>query len=265
MDDSAIQKFLTPHRKTYYFILLILKGASIHHVDLKRIKINAGQIIFVLPHQIHAIADTMSRIEYFKVVFDATWLANMPMQHAFLINPLEQQLIKPDTAGTKRIKQLFQALLALRQFQEAEASLVASYLHTLLAELDHAYFAGSAVSVRRSPQLSHFIRFKTITETEYMNQPDIKYIAQQLGITTNTLYNLVKHQTGKSPKQYLTDRLILEAQRKLYYDEVSVKELAFTLGFNDPDYFSRLFKKSTGQTISQYIQTISKKQNTRWD
>jgi len=47
-------------------------------------------------------------------------------------------------------------------------------------------------------------------------------------------------------------RLILEAQRKLQYSTLSVKELAYELGFNDPGYFSRLFKKNTGKSVSRY-------------
>ena len=66
--------------------------------------------------------------------------------------------------------------------------------------------------------------------------------------------------SGLSPKKYLIERLILEAQRILFYERPSVKELAYELGFADPDYFSRLFKKHTGKSISRfvgYIQDLS--------
>ena len=46
---------------------------------------------------------------------------------------------------------------------------------------------------------------------------------------------------------------MIEAQRKLRYSNLSVKELAYELGFNDPDYFSRLFKKSTGKSVSDFL------------
>jgi len=47
--------------------------------------------------------------------------------------------------------------------------------------------------------------------------------------------------------------LITEAQRKLRYSNTSIKELAYELGFNDPDCFSRLFKKSTGKSASEFL------------
>ena len=59
-----------------------------------------------------------------------------------------------------------------------------------------------------------------------------------------------------SPKEFVTNRLILEAQRRLFYSETSVKELAYELGFNDPDYFSKLFKKTTGKSVKQFVESI---------
>jgi len=56
-------------------------------------------------------------------------------------------------------------------------------------------------------------------------------------------------------------RLILETQRILFYEKSTVKELAYELGFADPNYFSRLFKKQTGKSISEfliYIQDLSR-------
>ncbi len=51
---------------------------------------------------------------------------------------------------------------------------------------------------------------------------------------------------------------MLEAKRRLYYSEdPSIKELAYELGFNDPEYFSRLFKKETGKTIATFVQDLS--------
>lgn len=78
-------------------------------------------------------------------------------------------------------------------------------------------------------------------------------IADELAMTPNTLYGLVKEISGLSPKEWMTTRLMQEAQRKLRYASPSVKELAYELGFNDPAYFPRLFKKKTGKNISDFL------------
>ncbi|MBS1661468.1 MAG: AraC family transcriptional regulator, partial [Bacteroidetes bacterium] len=72
------------------------------------------------------------------------------------------------------------------------------------------------------------------------------------------LYQIVKHHSGLSPKEFITNRLMVEARRRMCYGErSSVKQLAFELGFNDPDYFSRLFKKHTGQTVAGFLKDLS--------
>src|SRR6185436_20406823 len=103
--------------------------------------------------------------------------------------------------------------------------------------------------------LSKFIEFKLMVETHLTEQPSVNAIAEKLALTTNSLYRIVKEYSGISPKDFFTNRLMIEAQRKLNYSTLSVKELAYELGFNDPDYFSRLFKKTTGKSVSEVLET----------
>ena len=107
-------------------------------------------------------------------------------------------------------------------------------------------------------KLSAFIRFKLLIENNLTEHPSIIEIAEELALNPNSLYNMVKQYSGLSPKEFITNRLILEAKRRLYYNkQSSIKELAYELGFNDPEYFSRLFKKVTGQTIGVFVQDLS--------
>ena len=118
----------------------------------------------------------------------------------------------------------------------------------------------AALKLFSSNKLSKYIQFKLFIETEFKKQPSVNSIAEKLILSENQLYSIVKEFSGLSPKEYLIQRLMLEAQRILFYEKSTVKELAYELGFADPDYFSRLFKKQTGKSISQfviYIQDLS--------
>jgi AraC family transcriptional regulator, transcriptional activator of pobA len=139
-----------------------------------------------------------------------------------------------------------------------DPDLILAHLNSLLTEINTAYF-----SVGKNPadeKLSKYIDFKIFVENNLTDHPTVQAIAEELALNTNSLYQIVKHYSGLSPKEFMINRLILEARRRLYYGESSsVKELAFELGFNDPDYFSRLFKKVTGTTIAGFFQDLSGK------
>ena len=93
-----------------------------------------------------------------------------------------------------------------------------------------------------------------MVETHLTEQLSVNTIADKLALTTNSLYRIVKEYSGVSPKDFFTNRLMIEAKRKLLYSPRSVKELAYELGFNDPDYFSRFFKKCTGKSVSEFLE-----------
>jgi AraC-like DNA-binding protein len=127
-------------------------------------------------------------------------------------------------------------------------------LNSLLVELNSAYFKNKETTNILNNNLSKFIEFKLAVETHLTEQPSINTIAAKLDLTTNSLYRIVKEYSGVSPKDFFTNRLMVEAQRKLYHSTLSVKEIAYELGFNDPDYFSRVFKKCTGKSISEFLE-----------
>ena len=76
--------------------------------------------------------------------------------------------------------------------------------------------------------------------------------AERLFVSPKSLAKRLNALGHKTPKEILRDRIVLEAQRDLRYSDKSVKEIAFDLGFDDPAYFTRYFKKATGQSPLNY-------------
>jgi len=250
------QKLLQPRRLTSYFIVLIDSGSITYKLDLQDITIADGDLLFAMPNQIFVPPAKTDNLKYFKVLFDENTLALLPQRFSFLINPLNSQTITLDNAARERVKKVFEILdqILHTEKQLTDSEIIIAYLNLLLSELNSAYFKNEPIDLVNS-NLSKFVEFKLIVETNLTEQPSINTIAERLALTTNSLYRLVKEYSGTSPKDFFTNRLMIEAQRKLRYSNLSVKELAYELGFNDPDYFSRLFKKSTGKSVSEFLQS----------
>lgn len=77
-------------------------------------------------------------------------------------------------------------------------------------------------------------------------------LAESLGVGRDRLYELFKSYTGMTPLRYFTHLKVNEAKVLLSVPGTAVKEVAFSLGFDDPYYFSRLFKKNTGVAPSDW-------------
>ena len=248
------QKQLQPRRLTSYFIVLIDSGSITYKLDLQDITISEGGLLFAMPNQIFVPPVKTDDLKYFKVLFDENTLALLPQRFSFLVNPLNSQTITLDNAARERVRKVFEILnqILYTDKQLTDSEIILAYLNLLLSELNSAYFKNEPVTILNT-NLSKFVEFKLMVETQLTEQPSINTIAEKLALTTNSLYRLVKEYSGTSPKDFVTNRLMIEAQRKLRYSNLSVKELAYELGFNDPDYFSRLFKKSTGKSVSDFL------------
>lgn len=256
LPNEIYQRLLKPHRKPHYFFVFITKGQSTHSVDLHETTIEAGQLLFVLPHQIHLLPTKKNDIEYFKLIFDKTCLSLLPKPFLFLINPLNNQVLTFENGARQRVKTIFEVLSQLLQTKNSNTDLILANLNTLLTEFNQSYFKNTKENISTKNSISKFIKFRLIIETELTEQNSVQSIADKLAITSNSLYYIVKNYSGLSPKEFITNRLVLEAQRKLYYSETSVKELAYELGFTDPDYFSKLFKKNTGKSITEFVGSV---------
>lgn len=252
------QKLLQPRRLTSYFIVLIDSGSITYKLDLQDITISDGDLLFAMPNQIFVPPPKADDLKYFKVLFDENTLALLPQRFSFLVNPLNSQTITLESAARERIRKVFEILnqILSTDSELTDSEIVLAYLNLLLSELNSAYFKTKEPINILNTNLTKFIEFKLMVEIHLTKQPSINAIADKLALTTNSLYRLVKEYSGTSPKEFFTNRLMIEAQRKLRYSDLSVKELAYELGFNDPDYFSRLFKKSTGKSVTQFVESI---------
>lgn len=250
------QKRLQPRRLTSYFIVLIDSGSITYNLDLQDITLTDGQLLFATPNQVFIPPAKTADLKYFKILFDENTLALLPQSFSFLVNPLNSQIITFDLATRKRVKKVFEILNQILHIDDhpTDTEIVLAYLNSLLTDLNSAYFKNTEPVTIINSNLSKFIEFKLMVETHLTEQPSVNTLAEKLSLTTNSLYRIVKEYSGVSPKDFFTNRLIIEAQRKLQFSSLSVKELAYELGFNDPDYFSRFFKKCTGKSVSEFLE-----------
>jgi AraC-like DNA-binding protein len=258
LHKSVYEKFQIPHKSDRYFFVYNEHNPAKHSLDLLEINLSGGELLFVVPNQIHTSPPLKKGLKFHSLSFESNCLSLLPRQFSFLTNPFNKQTISFDDESRLRVKNLFETLrqLLFSNSTRNNTEIILAHLNTLLTELNNAYFKNTSLEIFAGNKLSKYIQFKLFIETEFKKQPSVNSIAGKLNLSENQLYSIVKEFSGLSPKKYLIQRLMLEAQRILFYERHSVKELAYELGFADPDYFSRLFKQHRGKSISRFVSYI---------
>ena len=105
------------------------------------------------------------------------------------------------------------------------------------------------------------VKFEQLLDEYFQNQvamteglPSVKYFADKACLSPNYFGDLIKKETGKTAQEYIQCRIIELAKERILEGVQTVSQVAYELGFQYPQHFSRLFKKHVGCTPNEYKQ-----------
>jgi len=140
--------------------------------------------------------------------------------------------------------------------------IILSYINTLLVTTERFYARQFSTRKTMCNQLaSDFFKllksyYKNTSEFSNKEQPSVVYFANKLNITANYLSDTIRHHSGKSALNIIHDVIIEEAKILLITSSQTVSEISYILGFEYPNYFSRLFKKKTNLSPSDFRKSV---------
>ncbi|GLB51154.1 AraC family transcriptional regulator [Neptunitalea chrysea] len=248
----------TPHRHDFYTVLLIKKGRGTHTIDFKEFKIHDNQIFFLSQGQVHQIKEEIAT-HGFSMVFSANFLIqnNIPLSFIDDLNlfydygespPLhlsEEQLTKLVGFAEEMIL-LYESDIPLKEQS------IGAYLKLFLISCTNLCTVQEKNLQKVESSNTILKEFKNLVEQYYKQWHSTSTYAEALNITPDHLNRTIKSLIGKTAKQYIQKRLDIAAKRMLYFSDLTTKEIAYELGFNEPSHFSAFFKKCTGHSPSQY-------------
>ena len=97
---------------------------------------------------------------------------------------------------------------------------------------------------------------KELLNEKYDSLHQVADYASLLHVTPGHLNDTLRLQTGRTATTLIHERIILEAKRALFHTPLSIKEIGYSLGFDDPAYFHRFFKRLTGTTPLDFRNAI---------
>lgn len=239
------------HRDEYHLFLFQEKGTTTIEIDFTTYAVEPSSVIIIHQNQVHrtvsfnnamvtiwAISDEYLNPEYRTLLEDIT--------------PVKPLVLSQDTFSVISESASFCLRLFERKSEKLYHSLLAGSCNTLTGLVISQYLA-------QSKPLDKFSRFEIVTkafkallERNFVVAKRPSEYAQQLNISTAYLNECIKNTTGHSVSYHIQQRVVLEAKRLLYHSDLSVKEIATELGYDDYPYFSRLFTKVTGMTALMF-------------
>ncbi len=236
-----------PHRDEYHLFFLQEKGTTTIEIDFHKHTIKPSSVIFIHQNQVH-------RILSFKNTVVSIWAISNESLHPEYLKLLEDiSPAKPLSLQQEVFSVISEAVslclkLSDRKTEKLYHSLLTGSCNTLIGLIISQYLVQS----KPIEKLSRFEivtkAFKDLLERNFVTAKSPTEYAQQLNISSPYLNECVKSTTGHSVTHHIQQRIILEAKRLLYHSDLSVKEIASELGYDDYPYFSRLFSKVTGMS-----------------
>lgn len=96
------------------------------------------------------------------------------------------------------------------------------------------------------------LQFRALVDAHFRTERSPEFYALEMGMTVARLNRFCRIFTDRTTVQSIRERIILEAKRLLVFSKLSVSQIAYDLGYDDPAYFSRVFRKETGESPQEF-------------
>jgi len=266
-NEEEIEHNLMPHLHDFYSIFWIESGEAMHATEFVEYSLKADTILFVPPGLKHRMYIDPS-VGGTYILFNEEFIRynqknHVPLKEYRLFNnPDFKSLITvlPD----KRDKLLNITNLIfdeLRTSDDYSQEIVLNLLHLFLLESRRIFDQQNQASIEKQAETpdSTIIQFKLLIENNFQTQKNVSSYAEMMNINPSCLNEMAKRTTGITAGELIRNRVIDETKKLLYSSSMSGKEIAFQLGFDDPAYFSRFFRKYTGLTLKEFRDHSRKK------
>lgn len=247
-DDTIFENY---QRYDFYQVLWFkkVKGDSSYFLDFEEYTLEDNQIILIFPGQIDKL-DTHGKEGFLYAIHNDIFFRISQFLHSgFLNGYTSTAILKPDK-NTRKLLDNLNELILNEYYSQKRLPLLESYLQAFLFHISTLGDNTESNAVeRKEPLIGELMK---LIDTRFIYQRETEFYADSFGMSCKTINEICKKATGKTVKQHLQERLVLEIKKEIRIGKKSLKEIAFDLGFSEPAYFTRFFKQQTTLTPTQF-------------
>lgn len=237
-----------PHRHPdLYQMVWVTGGSGVHTMDMATYKMQPNCLYTLSPGIVHTCRssqDLKGYILHFSADFMLQYAGKQenPIFHFGQARPSDSQLI------THIYQQILTEFIQVRKGRE---QVIQSLIMMLLVYKNRLIsFKESNTTIDSSQIVNQ--QFQRLVNEKYASEKRLSFYAKALNISTAHLKENIKNTTGINASEIIQKRVILEAKRQLIYSQLTISEIAFLLGFADPNYFFKYFRRLVGQSPGEF-------------
>lgn len=246
-----------PRRIMKYVLIWCTEGSLIVQIDGSDFKLVKHEVVTITSGQIHFIKENKD-VEGYALEFTYDFFCKddkdveLIFENGLFCHFDENQVI-PISSFKAVAEQLRLIKLELKEKPYQYLTSVHSRIELILVEINRS-------KINRGDEIwkpdALLLKFLELVRASFNSTYTLRQYAEKLKTTEQKLNDQAKTHTGKTAQMVVYGLIASEAKRLLIYENLSVKEIAFQLGFKDPFYFSNFFKKHIGVSPKVYRDQI---------
>lgn len=246
-----------PHRHDYHELIWVRSGRGYHLIDGARVPARPGSITLIGRGQVH-VFECAQGVEGAGVRFGEELLFGGAAQRVVPGWLLAGQCGRTVPVPAEEAERLDAIIAALRSEvdrpPDAQSGDLKRELVSVILLWVERWYDGARTEARAADDsdVQLLRRFVSRLESDYAQHHDAAHYADTLAVPPAVLSRALTRATGSSTKGLVTDRVMVEAARLLRFSDLTAQQIAHRVGFSDPLYFSRAFKRHWRESPTGY-------------
>lgn len=261
--DKSTEEMIVPHRTNFYQIIWFQDQCSNFMVDFNSIDLKSNSILFINKNSIKQFP-SQKGLKAISILFTDSFFCETQLDHQFLrstslfnhISSIPQIEIENNNIVFSTLFQQMEQEFSNNK-DCYKGAILRNQLKNLVLQGEREIKDHDFIALKKDADFDLAILFKDLLETNYSTQKKVSFYCEQMHITSKKLNKATNKIFGNTPKEYINERVVLEAKRLLVYTSNSIKEIGFSLGFEEPTNFIKYFRNLTSKTPIEFRKELT--------